>query len=54
MLMINHIYEFLAYCTSMVARDSNGLVMHFRTQDFRPAELLKKATFMAEFYKGGN
>ena len=53
LLAINFIYEMIAYCTSLIGRDEDGTVMLFRTMDFSAPELLKKISYVGEFYKGG-
>jgi len=53
LIAVSYIYEMASYCSSLVARDDDGIVMMFRNLDFSAPELLKKSSFVGEFYKGG-
>jgi len=50
---MNYVYEYIAYCTSIIAKETDGTIMHMRILDFGFAELQKVQTYIGEFYKGG-
>ena len=52
-LLLNYILESASYCSSLIGRDENGLVMMFRTLDFNYPDLLKNISYVGEFFKGG-
>ena len=42
-----------ALCTSIVARQADGTIIHGRNLDFGFADAMRKASYVAEFYKNG-
>jgi len=52
-IVMNYVYEFVAYCTSIIAKETDGTIMHMRILDFGFPELQKAQTYIGEFYKGG-
>jgi hypothetical protein len=50
-LVWNYIYEFLAYCTSIVAKQQDGKILHMRLLDYGDVENTKNMTYIGEFYK---
>jgi hypothetical protein len=54
MVMVNTMYELESYCTSIIAKMSNGTIIHQRNMDFDGADLLRKASFNANFVKNGS
>ena len=48
-ILVNYIFEFVTYCTSLVAKQYDGTLMHLRILDFGPAEDLKNITYIASF-----
>ena len=51
-LMMNYLYELDAYCTSIVARLSNGTILLARNLDFYFPEQSRKILYIAHFYRG--
>jgi N-acylethanolamine-hydrolysing acid amidase len=51
--LLNIIYEVEAGCTSIVAQDSKGNIVHGRNLDFNLAAVLRNLTIQVEFQKGG-
>lgn len=51
--LMNHIYEFTVYCTSIVARTADGSIIHGRNLDYGYPELFKYITYHGVFTKGG-
>lgn len=51
-LMINYVYEFTSFCTSLIARQEDGLIMHLRMLDFDFPDETRNITYVAQFYKG--
>jgi hypothetical protein len=49
LLMIQYVYEFTAFCTSVVAQDANGKIIHSRNLDFAFAEAMRNVTYEAVF-----
>ena len=54
MILANYAYEYVAFCTSIIAKETSGTIMHMRILDFISPELQKPQTYIGEFYKGGN
>ncbi|XP_013419592.1 N-acylethanolamine-hydrolyzing acid amidase [Lingula anatina] len=56
-VMANLFYEATAFCTSIVAQDTNGLIWHARNLDYGGkygfTEMLKNITAIVHFQKGG-
>jgi len=48
-LMINYIFEFVTYCTSILAKQADGTLIHLRILDFGPPTQLKNLTYIASF-----
>lgn len=51
-VMLNHLYELDAWCTSLVARMNNGSLMMARNLDFYFPEDMRKALYIGKFYRG--
>lgn len=49
----NYAYEYVAFCTSIIAKEKDGSIMHMRILDFISPDLQKNQTFIGEFYRGG-
>ena len=52
-VMVNYIFEFVTYCTSILAKQYDGTLLHLRMLDFGPPALLKNLTYVASFRKNG-
>jgi len=50
---LNFIYEMTSQCTSIVAQDSNGNIIHARNLDFYFADLLGNLVFHGKYYRKG-
>ena len=50
---LQYIYEFSSFCTSVVARLTDGTIIHDRNLDFLFAPVLRNLTYEAHFFKGG-
>ena len=48
-VLVNYIFEFVTYCTSLVAKQTDGTLIHLRILDFGPTEDLKNITYIASF-----
>lgn len=51
--MVNYVYEFTSFCTSLIAKQEDGLVVHMRMLDFDFPDETRQLTYTAEFYKSG-
>lgn len=51
--MINFIYEFAAFCTSIVVRTESERIIHGRNLDFEFANLIANLSASVNFYKNG-
>lgn len=51
-VLMNFVYEFDSYCTSLIARLSNGQIIHQRNLDFYFANVTREITYIAKFYRG--
>lgn len=51
--MVNHFYEFSAFCTSIVIRKNDGSIIHGKNTDYRLPEIFKYSTYNGNFMKGG-
>jgi ABC-type microcin C transport system permease subunit YejE len=52
-ILANYAYEYVAFCTSIIAKEKNGTIMHMRILDFIAPELQKPQTYIGEFYRDG-
>jgi len=52
-LVLNYLYEFEAFCTSVVARQADGTVLHGRNLDFAYPDEMRDITYVANFYQNG-
>jgi hypothetical protein len=52
-VLINYIFEFVTYCTSILAKQTDGTLIHLRMLDFGPPAQLKNLTYVASFRKNG-
>ena len=50
---VNSISEYSTFCTSIVARDENGLISHVRNLDFDYTDVMKSLVYIAVLRKGG-
>ena len=53
LLMAQYVYEFSAFCTSVIAYDKDGMIIHNRNLDFAFAPTMRNMTYEAHFMKGG-
>jgi len=53
LLLAQYINEFSAFCTSIVAYNSEGTVLHGRNMDFLFEATMRNITYQGEFYKNG-
>lgn len=51
-MAINYVYEYGAFCTSIVARQADGTIIHGRNLDFALTKYIRNLTYHAEFYDG--
>ena len=51
-VMMNYVFEFESYCTSIVAKLQNGTIIHERNLDFDFPEAMRNITYLAKFYRG--
>jgi len=49
----NACYEIVAWCTSIVAKQANGEIIHARNLDYGFMDLMRALTFRAHYKKGG-
>ena len=52
-LLLQYVYEISAFCTSVVARTSEELIVHDRNLDFAFSKMMGKMTYIGKFTKGG-
>lgn len=52
--MMNYLYELDAYCTSIIARMSNGTLILARNLDFYFPDETRKTLYIGKFYRGDN
>nr|XP_056711897.1 N-acylethanolamine-hydrolyzing acid amidase [Euleptes europaea] len=52
-LLLNLAYESTAYCTSIIAQDSNGIIYHGRNLDYPFGDILRNITIDVDFLKNG-
>lgn len=53
LLLLQYAYEFSAFCTSVIAYDSEGSIIHSRNLDFAFAPSMRNITYEANFVKDG-
>lgn len=53
LLLTQYAYEFSAFCTSVLAYDSNGTIIHGRNLDFAFAPAMRNVTYEAVFQRDG-
>lgn len=53
LLLAQYAYEFSAFCTSVIAYDKNGTIIHGRNLDFAFADNMHNMTYEAVFMKDG-
>jgi hypothetical protein len=39
LIAVNYVYEYVAFCTSIIAKEKEGTIMHMRILDFSFPEL---------------
>ncbi len=54
LLMAQYVYEFSAFCTSVIAYDNEGTIIHNRNLDFAFAPTMRNITYEAHFMKNGS
>jgi len=52
-ILINSLYELQAWCTSIVAQQADGKIVHSRNLDFDFANYMRNITFRANFTRDG-
>jgi hypothetical protein len=52
-VLINFIFEFVSYCTSIIAKQMDGTLIHMRLLDFGLTEDLKNITYIGSFERNG-
>lgn len=52
-LTINYLYSLSVFCTSIVARQADGTIIHGRNQDYGWPDQMRNDSFIGEFYKDG-
>jgi len=54
MLMLNYAFELGdALCTSIIARQTDGTLIHGRNMDFAFPDAMRNASYIGQFYRGG-
>jgi hypothetical protein len=53
LIMMNSIYELRAWCTSIIAKQADGTIIHSRDLDYLSVSLFNNMTYRAKFTKGG-
>jgi len=53
MVLVNVFYEVKSWCTSIVAQQEDGTIIHGRNMDFHLTGPLRNMTYRAEFWKDG-
>jgi len=51
LLMTQYVYEFTAFCTSVIAQDANGKIIHSRNLDFAFADAMRTITYEGVFMR---
>ena len=52
-ILLNIAYDLTAYCTSIVAQDTKGNIVHGRNLDYQFSEMFRNLTFMVDFQRKG-
>eukprot|EP00344_Euplotes_crassus_P005325 CAMPEP_0197004484 /NCGR_PEP_ID=MMETSP1380-20130617/23210_1 /TAXON_ID=5936 /ORGANISM="Euplotes crassus, Strain CT5" /LENGTH=336 /DNA_ID=CAMNT_0042423291 /DNA_START=205 /DNA_END=1213 /DNA_ORIENTATION=+ len=52
-MLTNFAYELFAYCTSIVAHDKNGEIIHARNMDYPLYQSMQNLTYTADFFDNG-
>lgn len=52
LMVAQYAYEFSAFCTSVIAHDSNGMIIHSRNLDFAFADPMRNITYEGIFTRG--
>ena len=52
-VMMNYVYEFDSFCTSLIARLNNGTIVHMRNMDFYFSNDTRNITYLGQYYKNG-
>jgi len=50
--LVNSLYEVESFCTSIVAKQQDGTIIHGRVMDFTFADDMRRTTYNAEFVNG--
>eukprot|EP01017_Pseudomicrothorax_dubius_P049760 TRINITY_DN9302_c0_g4_i1.p1 TRINITY_DN9302_c0_g4~~TRINITY_DN9302_c0_g4_i1.p1 ORF type:complete len:370 (-),score=45.13 TRINITY_DN9302_c0_g4_i1:120-1229(-) len=53
LFMMNFLYELTTFCTGVIAKDKNGVIMHGRNLDFFYQDIVANLTAHVNFYKNG-
>lgn len=53
-VLANFVYEYIAFCTSLLAKQVDGTILHVRMYDFIAPEETKKMLYIGEFYRNGS
>ena len=53
-VIANLVYDFSAFCTSIVAEQKNGQIIHGRNLDYDYSPELQNVTFLADYYRNGS
>lgn len=53
-IVLNSIYELGAWCTSIIAKQQDGTIIHGRNLDYPDAGQMRDMTFRAKFVRGGD
>ena len=51
LILVQYIYELSSFCTSILAADPSGTVIHVRNLDFAFADLMRNLTYEGWFYR---
>jgi len=51
LLLVQYIYELSSFCTSILAADPSGMVIHVRNLDFAFADIMRNLTYEGWFYR---
>jgi hypothetical protein len=50
--MMNFVYEFDSYCTSIVVKLQDNSIVHLRNLDFYFPDTMKEIMYIGKFYRG--
>ena len=50
-LLVNYVYEFESFCTSIITKLPDGTILHMRNLDFDFPDEMKQVTYIAQFYR---